>query len=281
MYLADYHTHSKYSFDGCEEIENMCEAAIKAGLSEIAITDHMDIFTKLPYGTLMKSDDPQEEPFIMQTAALYDELEAMKARYEGRLKVRIGSELGQPQVQTEASAAFLKDYGSRLDFVIGSVHNMEDDLDVYFYDFDKVDVPAMYERYVDWLIEMTEKCDFDVCGHLTYPLRYLYERKGERLDLAPYEEKFRYLFKLLTESGRGIEMNVSGMYKAMKETMPPVGLLKLYRECGGEIITIGSDAHQAHYIGCWQKEGQELLRSLGFKYITIFEKRKPDFISIR
>ncbi len=42
-------------------------------------------------------------------------------------------------------------------------------------------------------------------------------------------------------------------------------LLKLYRECGGEIITIGSDAHKAEYIGFYQKEAHEMLETAGFQ----------------
>ena len=105
----------------------------------------------------------------------------------------------------------------------------------------------------------------------------MYERQQMRLDLAPYEEKFRYLFKCLTEKGRGIELNVSGLYRPMNETMPPLSLLKLYKACGGEIITIGSDAHRAEHVGLCQKEAREILCQAGFRYITTFSQRKPDF----
>ena len=64
----------------------------------------------------------------------------------------------------------------------------------------------MYDHYVDWLLKLSEMGDFDVMGHLTYPLRYMFERNQLRLDLRPYEEKFRQLFKNLTEKGRGIGM---------------------------------------------------------------------------
>jgi histidinol-phosphatase (PHP family) len=63
----------------------------------------------------------------------------------------------------------------------------------------------------------------------------------------------------------------------MNETMPPVSLLRLYRECGGEIITIGSDAHQKEYVGLYQKEAGELLQEAGFNYLTTFTCRKPEF----
>lgn len=280
MYLADYHMHSKYSFDGSEELDVMCEQAIRRGLSEIAITDHVDIYTGLPYGELMNFEVPGGVKTYMDVAGLYRELEAVRDRYAGRLTVKVGAELGQPRVNPQAARDFLADYGERLDFVIGSIHNMEEDLDVYYYDFEKIDVAKMYDHYVDWLLELAENGDFDVMGHLTYPLRYMFERNQMRLNLKPYEEKFRLLFKYLTEKGRGIELNVSGLYRAMRDTMPPMQLLKLYRECGGEIITIGSDAHKAENIGLFQKEAREMLMEAGFRYITIFAGRKPDFIKL-
>lgn len=275
MYLADYHMHSKYSFDGKEELRALCDQAMARGLSEIAVTDHMDIFTNLPYGQMMNFDVPGGELVQMDVKGLYEELAAVRDAYVGRLTVKIGAELGQPQVNPAAAEAFLRDYP--LDFVIGSIHNMENDLDVYYYDFSQMDVRTMYSHYVDWLIELAEMGDFDVMGHLTYPLRYMYERQQLRLDPMQYEEKFRYLFKCLIEKGRGIELNISGIYRPMKETMPPLSLLKLYRSCGGEIITIGSDAHRAEHVGLCQKEARELLRQAGFQYMTTFTQRRPDF----
>lgn len=59
----------------------------------------------------------------------------------------------------------------------------------------------------------------------------MFERNQLRLDLRPYEEKFRQLFKNLTEKGRGIELNVSDTRRAMQDAMPPMSILKLYREC--------------------------------------------------
>lgn len=276
MYIADYHMHSKYSFDGCEELADMCDAAISSGLTEIAVTDHMDIFTGLPYGQMIDFDVPGGKQYTMDVKGLYEELEEVRSRYEGRLTVRIGSELGQPQVNPEAAKAFLQDH-PQLDFVIGSIHNMENDLDVYYYDFAEMDTAVMYDHYLDWLLELARTGDFDVMGHLTYPLRYMFERRQLRLDLAPYEEKFRALFRSLTDKGRGIEVNVSGLYRAMNDTMPPFQVVKLYKECGGEIITIGSDAHKAQHIGLYQKEARGMLEAAGFKYITGFEKRKPVF----
>ena len=95
MYLADYHMHSKYSFDGSEELDTICQTAIRRGLSEIAITDHMDIYTGLPYDEQMNFDVSGGEQHHMDAVGLYKELCNMKEKYAGQLKVRIGAELGQ------------------------------------------------------------------------------------------------------------------------------------------------------------------------------------------
>ena len=275
-YAGDYHTHSKYSFDGSEEMAAMCEVAIRRGLTDLAITDHLDLMTDLPYGTMYDFEAPGAF-MTMDIPARYAELGRIKALYEGRLNVKVGVEIGQPFVNKPQTEAFMADFGDQLDFIIGSVHDLLDDRDVYYFDFEKNDFTAMYDEYVSEMLKMAAEDDFDVMGHLTYPLRYLFERTGRRADLAPYEDRFRALFRLLIESGRGIEMNVSGMFKPMQETMPTIELLKLYRACGGEIITIGSDAHKTDTLGLWKKEGQALLRSCGFKYVTGYTGRKPEF----
>lgn len=106
MYLADYHMHSKYSFDGSEELDTICQTAIRRGLSEIAITDHMDIYTGLPYDEQMNFDVPGGEQHHMDVSGLYAGLVQMKEKYAGQLKVRVGAELGQPQANPGSGGAF-------------------------------------------------------------------------------------------------------------------------------------------------------------------------------
>ena len=51
MYLCDLHLHSKYSQDGSMEISTIAERAVEKGLSEICLTDHLDIFAnEIPPG---------------------------------------------------------------------------------------------------------------------------------------------------------------------------------------------------------------------------------------
>ncbi|MPN15026.1 hypothetical protein SDC9_162355 [bioreactor metagenome] len=89
------------------------------------------------------------------------------------------------------------------------------------------------------------------------------------------------MFKILREKGRGIELNTSGMRQKLGEPMPPVSLLKLYRDCGGEIVTVGSDAHRSCDVGKGIPQGYDMLKEAGFSYVTIYKQRKPEFIRLK
>lgn len=260
MYLMDYHIHSKHSFDCETPLEDICEAAIKRGMKEIAITDHMDIFSDKPYG------------YILNCEEWHEDLWKVRKQYQGKIKVLVGVELGQPQANPGEAGAFLERYP--LDFIIGSVHNMENDVDAYDLDYRKVDYHAVMRNYVQWLIAMAEGFDFDVMGHVTYPSRYVYEQIGQRVDFSEYHDQYEVLFRMLIERGRGIELNMSGTARGMDETMPTIDLLRMYRGLGGEIVTVGSDAHVADHVGLACRQGMEMLAEAGFRYVSTFENRR-------
>lgn len=268
MYLVDYHTHSKYSFDGNHGLRDMCETAIKRGLSEIAITDHMDIYSNQPY------------EYILDCKSLYKDLREVKEVYKNQLKVLLGVEYGQPQANPETANQFMKDYGDDLDFVIGSIHNMVNDVDAYDYDYKATDYHQVYDMFLDWTKELAVNYDYDVLGHITYPARYVYEQTGVRVDFTQYYERYEDILKNVIERGKGIELNMSGYARGTNDSMPNMELLKMYRRLGGEIITVGSDAHVLDQIGVVSRLGYEMLKEAGFQYIALFDQRKVRFEKI-
>lgn len=263
MYHTDYHLHSRHSYDGHEAVMDICTAALERGQNEIAITDHLDILTGKPYDSILDVD------------ASFADIEQARERFAGRLVIKTGVELGQPQVNPEAAAAFFAAY--RPDFVIGSIHNMENDLDLCFYPWEELDAASVYHRYLDWLTQLAGDYDFDVLGHLTYPLRYLFSARGLRLPLDGYYDRFRALFRILIQRGKGIECNTSGFFQPIHDSLPPLELLKLYRECGGEIVTVGSDAHDLKDVSATIPLGEELLRQAGFRYLCTYTQRTASF----
>lgn len=266
MYFVDYHMHSHFSEDSREPIEEICKKAVEIGLDEIAITDHMEILVGKPYTEIIDVDN------------LFKELAYYKEKYKDKLVIRQGIELGQPFLNPSEADKFYKNY--KPDFILGSLHTYGSKFgDVTMRDFDKIDCYEFYNEYLDKLKLMSVECDYDTLGHLTYPLRYMFKGYGIRLDLSKFYDSFRELFEIVIGRNRGIEINTSG-FKTISEPLPNLDIVKIYKECGGKIITIGSDSHTKETLGYKIKEVCEELKEIGFTHITTFEQRNPIFKEI-
>lgn len=267
MYYIDYHLHTKYSYDSEESLENICNKAIEMGISEIAFCDHLDIVTNKVFN------------HNIEIEKRFKEISYIKSLYSNKITIKNGIELGQPQANKIETKKFynIKEF----DFIIGSIHNMKNDVEIEFYDYYNNDCLEFYSKYIDELIEISQYYDFDVLGHVTLPLRYMPIEISKNIDINIFEEKYRYLFDILIQKDKGIELNTSGLRKGNGETSPSPIVLKWYKECGGELITVGSDAHSQKNVAFGINKGYEILESLEFKYITVYEKRKPSQIQIK
>ena len=108
-------------------------------------------------------------------------------------------------------------------------------------------------------------------GPLTLPLRYLNEKRGFHLTFDGFEAEVEAIFRALIENGCGIEINTN----RGNDPLPGEKWLRMYRQLGGEIITLGSDAHSPNFVGCAIRQRQELLRACGFTRFCTFEKMQP------
>lgn len=284
--LIDIHTHSNISPDGENTPEEMCERAIELGLSAYAITDHCEVSTwfEEDYYDKMgarKSEDPfvkynYRDRFFSGT----DYVSKLKEKYEGRLELLCGTELGQATQGWEGAEDVV--LCEKLDFIIGSLHQNREEDDFGYLQYDKNNIQQIKKLLCDYFNEMLEMCrwgKFDSLGHLTYPLRYI-SAAGIDVDMNPYEENIRKIFKVLIENGKGIEINTSGLRQAYGKTFPDLHYVKLFRELGGEILTLGSDAHCTADLGKGIINGAEIAEEAGFKYISYFKNRKPQFIKL-
>ena len=80
--------------------------------------------------------------------------------------------------------------------------------------------------------------------------------------------------------GKGIEINTSGLWQKYGKMFPDKDILRRYRELGGEILTIGSDAHCADDLGKGIEDGIAAAKEAGFDKIAVFKHREPMFIRI-
>lgn len=258
--MFDYHMHSRVSFDGHCTGAEMALAAQRAGLQEICFTDHLDY-------------DPLEQMGVMafDTAAYnaeYDHLEVPG------LKIRRGMEFGMTVDNREQ---FQKDLTRReFDFVLGSIHFV-DDLDVYFQEFwtDKTVFEAE-RRY----LEATLDCvriheDFDVLAHLTYIAKARSHHAPRPVPYGEHRDIVDEILRELARKGKGLEMNTSGMDRC-GGYLPTADYFRRFRELGGEIVTVGSDAHDIRRVGQYSREACDILMDI-FGYVCTFEERKPIF----
>ena len=164
---------------------------------------------------------------------------------------------------------------AELDFIIGSVHCLSPELggmNLYHYEPNN-DREAWLgvEDYLSQLQKLADWGGFTVLGHLTVPLRYYARRGLTGISFDPYEDEVCQILKTLIQKGCGMELNTN----LGDDPIPGAKWLRMYRELGGEIITLGSDTHRSASIGKGIREGQELLRECGFKRFCTFERQQP------
>lgn len=272
MKLCDLHTHSNNSFDAKNSVDEMCISAIKRGLYALAITDHCEA------PEIKNGEDCEYGCFdVLIPNSIKDTLSAKK-KYANELKVLSGLELGEPMHDPECTKRALA-YGE-YDFILASVHNLKGREDFYFIDYTKTDANEILKLYFDELAETATFEHFDSLAHLTYPLRYILTSTGKIPDLKPFYTQIDNVFDILIKNNKALEINVSGLFKELKMTLPDETLVRRFYEKGGKYVTIGTDAHNIDFVGKGIEEGIAVAKRAGFKQYAIYENHNPVMIDI-
>lgn len=280
MIGIDCHTHTSVSPDGSGTAGGLCRSAISKGLKAVAITEHIELnrwFSQEHYGITPRNDDELFNYSEIMEKAMKQNSSA-RGNYGSRIHVISGIELGQPHLDFGLAESVMRD--ARLDYVIASLHEVIGKEDFYYLDYNKESVDELMERYFKELFKICEWGRFDVLGHITYPLRYIEGEYGIKLDFDKYEEQLRECLKSLAQNGCGLEINTSGLRQKYGKIFPSLEVLKMYREYGGEMVTIGSDAHCADDVGSGVEEGVKMAAEAGFQYLCYFSEREPIYIKI-
>lgn len=277
--LSDCHVHSIFSHDGRDSMDALAAAAYENGLAWLCISDHADDcvfndFDPAAMGELSAQVGHVMEPYSTKTQ-LYDAFLAARDRAAGKVGLLLGVEIGglnhDPEKARQIAALWPFDY------ILGSIHNLKGRDDFYILDYgDGSGFDALARDYLDECIEMVQLGGFDALAHLGYFLRYM-ARSG--LDVSrgfmPYEERLRVLFGLMRDKGIALEVNTSGTFYGFGDFIPSKDVFALYKALGGELVTMGSDSHSAAGVGSGLEDARQMLASLGFKYYTVYQNRKP------
>ena len=282
--LLDCHTHTHNSPDADNKsVADLCRRAVEMGLDTLAVTDHCEAnrFYSMEYYNAVPQPDNEYDTYDFRDYFLKSMAENTEAKelFKGKLNVVCGIELGQANRDLKAADEILAD--KRLDFIIGSMHERPNHLDFAFLDYSKENIPLLLDEYFNEIYKLCQWGKFDVLGHLTYTLRYIEGEYGFKADMSPYNEIIAESFRLIAQKGKGIEINTSGLRQKYKKTFPTLEYVKLFRDLGGEIISVGSDSHTPDDLAKGIKEGLEIAAAAGFKNVCRFEKHEPVFMPIK
>ena len=266
---ADCHLHSSHSADSKTPMRDMVEKAVSLGYTELCFTEHMDF-------DFIYAENEAPGCWVVNTDAYLYDLLRLRQEYEGKIKVLFGIELGMQTTCSRKNLMYCKEH--EFDFIIASSH-LCNGKDPYLKEtfFDGRPEKEAYHEYFRYICDCIKGFqNFDVYGHLDYVLRYGPD-KNKNFSMAEYGDDIDNILNLLIENGKGIEANTSGYAYGMGAPHPCKEILQRYKDLGGEIITIGSDAHDCEHMGQHFNEVTELLKDIGFKYYCVFENRYPEY----
>lgn len=265
-FLLDLHLHSTCSVDGGSSIHDYGRRAEALGLAEIGFCEHVDL-------------DPRDQGFDYLDLAHYDqEMTAARSAIRG-VRLRQGVEITYQAKLESGIATWLA--GHAWDYVVTSVHLVDyadgwalvsepSSVDGYLATHTQDEV---YRPYFEELLRAARSGLGDLLGHFDLVKRYGVQRFGPFLP-GPYEEEIREVLRAAISSGTGLELNTSGWRQAPGECYPAPLILCWYHELGGEIVSVGSDAHHHRQLAAGIPEALELIRASGFRAIATFEERR-------
>jgi histidinol-phosphatase (PHP family) len=263
--MFDFHIHSAVSFDGNDSIDSIAGVAAESGLLEICFCEHIE-----PAHTYDIDWDGYVD-FEEYTR----QIESARAKYP-QLKICQGIEAGLDLSSIRPIGEYLR--ANPVDFVIASQHMVAGEdpyFPTYFEGKTKEESEALYLKY---LLDCIRQFDaYSVVGHIGYVSQH--SPHNRPLSYADYPDLIDEILKTAIHSGKGIEVNTNGYYK-YGEPMPAPAIIRRFLELGGEILTIGSDAHYKSVVGAKYAEVESLLVSLGARYVCTFHKMQPVFHKI-
>lgn len=274
---ADYHLHTYYSDDSDYPMEQLVCDSIEKGLDEICITDHVDYGIKADWDDVSENYNPGEKQYLpvmnVKYSAYHAELLRLREKYRDRIIVREGMEFG---MQVHTIPEYRKLYAAYpFDFIIMSCHQV-DDKEFWTQDFQRGKTQEEYNRryYEEILNVIHEYKDYSVLGHLDMISRY------DEHGTFPFEKIKDIVAEILKQAiydGKGIEVNTSCYRYGLSDLTPSRDILRLYRDLGGEIITIGSDTHKPEHLAAYVRETADELSRMGYKAICTYNGMKPIF----
>ena len=295
--ICDCHLHTCFSGDSETPVRDQLDRAIALGMQAVCITDHHDWDAPNEKGEM-------DDRFLLDFPRYIPALREIREEYRGKIDMGIGVELGLQLHARQDTENVMRLYGDAFDFIIGSIHFV-DHYDVYYPQWFAMDVSesrsderyihasrhipsreeaeavtpekeaARYRHFFEVTLKRLEAYDcFDTLGHLDFVVRYGPNR-NQFYDFKTYGDIISAILELLIRKDKALEVNTGGFKYGLGHPNPCEDVLKRYRELGGRLLTVGSDAHVPGFVGYEFDRTAELLKEICFREYALYRKRVP------
>ena len=265
----DGHVHSDCSPMGVHSMMSLCEQAVNRGLMGFAVTDCCDCDR---FDEMQFAERVRESVYCVYKA---------RSVFGDSLLLSNGIEVGQPLDNIGKADKIIS--STPFDMVLASVKKYPDGRkmsDVDYSELSEKETVKLVESYYNCLYEASKWENFDVLSQLTLPMRYVNSEFSPYFSIRHCDDIIEMILKQLAENGKALEVNTSALRGKLNMILPPVRYIRMFRELGGEFITIGSGSHSCESLGADLNEGISLVHEAGFDSYCYYEKRKPVFIKI-
>ncbi|MEG0076196.1 histidinol-phosphatase HisJ family protein [Anaerorhabdus sp.] len=264
--LCDYHVHTEYSDDSVYEMEICVKDALNLGIDEMCFTDHVDYGIKVDKGQAPIVYHKGKPMYNVDYEKYFNEIHELSIKYP-EIKIKRGLEFGmQRDTIQDFQKIFIK---YPLDFVILSVHQINNE-ELWLNDYQKNKTQDEYNLgyYEELLFLVKNYKDYSVLGHLDLIARY--DKEGS-YPFPKLKDIVSEILKIVISDGKGIEVNTSSHRYGLNDMTPSRDILKLYKELGGSVITIGSDSHRPEHLAKYLNETRQELKKIGFRSYCTFD----------
>ena len=256
MLFSDYHNHPQGHRDlpyTQEILEPWATCAMQANLKDVALTDHDRYHPGVNMDEFFKFRDKIKD-----------------------VRFKLGIEIDNDPETSELGYKWVEKNYKKLDFVLGSVHFIDDwpfDHPQLKERYSEWDMDKLYTRYFDEMKKLINKGFLDGLAHLDLIKIFGHRPKKEITVFV------KDVLRLIKEKGLTVEMSTAGWRKPVNELYPQHEIITMIKELNIPITT-ASDAHAAKDVGYSYNRLYELLQEYGFTQVAIFDNHKIKLIPI-
>jgi len=259
--LYESHCHTPLCQHATGEPEEYAAAAELRGLRGVIVTCHCPLPDGFSAAVRMRPEQFDDYVAMVDRA---------REAWRGRVDVRLGLESDYyPGVEP-----WLEKLHARvpLHHVLGSVHYQVQDYRKRYF---TGDVFAYQQVYYDHLAGAAETGLFDTLAHPDL----IKNEDPRQWDFARIRPSVERALDRIAATGVAMELNTSGLQKALPEMNPGLAQLTLMRERGIPVV-IGADAHHPRRVADRYEEALGFLRQAGYGEVSFFLNRERQTVSL-